>query len=547
VRTGDRAWLRVAVLFSALTIVATWPQVLRPGGVPDHQDSWLNLWRLSWIAHQLPRDPIHLFDANIHFPERTTLAYSDATLLQGLVAAPLLWLGIPAPYVYNALILGSFVFAGVGAWALVGQLTGSIRAGIVAGVIFAFTPYRFDHYMHLELLWTGWMPLTLLAVHRAVKRGTVGSGILVGLLFAAQGLSCIYYAVLFGTVLAALSAVLAASMSRRQLAHAAISLGCGAFVAATLLAPYLMPYRRARTTVGERSAGEALLFSAGPTHYIAATPGNLLYGSVAERVGRHEKRLFPGLIAIVLVGIGLWPPLCRRRIAYLIALLLAIDLSFGPRGLSYDLFREYLLPYKGIRAIARAGGIALLMVAVLAGFGWARVERVTRLRERVRTVVAFTLVIAAMMLEYATMPLKLVPAPRRPKPVYQWLAAQTDGEAILELPVPDIYNAPFMDPEFMYQSTFHWHPLVNGYSGNVPDSYVDVMRRMRTFPSDAEIERLRAAGVRYIIVHERYYGPSRYRQVTEALAARSDVTKRESFGHAGEEVTVYSLIARVHE
>jgi hypothetical protein len=144
-------------------------------------------------------------------------------------------------------------------------------------------------------------------------------------------------------------------------------------------------------------------------------------------------------------------------------------------------------------------------------------------------------------------PLKLIPAPQRPEPVYQWLAAQADREAVLELPVPDVYNFPFMDPLFMYQSTFHWHPLVNGYSGNVPASYLDLQERMLTFPSDAGIERLRAAGVRYVIVHERYYGPSRYRQVTDALAARSDVMKRESFGGPGEEVTVYSLTAAVHE
>jgi hypothetical protein len=445
------------------------------------------------------------------------------------------------------LVLGSFLFAAMAAWALVRRLTGSTRAGIIAGLIFAFTPYRFDHYMHLELLWSGWMPLTLIAVHRLFERGTAGSGIVVGLLLAAQGFSCIYYAVLFGTVLAAFCAVLAVSVSRARLARVSISLGCGALVAVTILAPYLMPYRHARTTVGERSAGEALLYSAGPTHYLAATPGNLLYGSVSERLGRHEKRLFPGLVAIALAGVGLWPPLCRRRVAYLVALVLAIDLSFGPRGLFYDLLREYLLPFKGVRAIARAGGIALLMVGVLAGFGWARLENVSRVRERARTAAVFGIVVAAIMLEYATMPLKLLPAPTRPEPVYQWLAAQADGGAVLELPVPDVYTAPLLDPQFMYQSTFHWHPLVNGYSGNVPASYLDVMHRMQTFPADAEIERLRATGVRYVIVHERYYGPSRYRQVTDALAARSDVMKRESFGQAGQEVTVYSLTASVHE
>jgi hypothetical protein len=72
-----------------LTAALTWPQVLQPTAVLEHRDSWFNLWRLAWIAHQLPRDPAHLFDANIFFPERNTLAYSDPVILQGLLGAPL--------------------------------------------------------------------------------------------------------------------------------------------------------------------------------------------------------------------------------------------------------------------------------------------------------------------------------------------------------------------------------------------------------------------------------------------------------------------------
>ena len=43
--------------------------------------------------HQLPRDPLHLFDANIFHPERNTLAFSEHMLPQALMGAPLLWLG----------------------------------------------------------------------------------------------------------------------------------------------------------------------------------------------------------------------------------------------------------------------------------------------------------------------------------------------------------------------------------------------------------------------------------------------------------------------
>ena len=120
---GGRAWLPVTLLFLLLTILATWPQALQPAGIPAHRDAWLNMWRVAWIAHQLPRSPSDLFDGNIYHPARGTLAYSDATLLQGALAAPFLWLGVATPYVHTLLILGSFVFAGLSAWLLVRHLT----------------------------------------------------------------------------------------------------------------------------------------------------------------------------------------------------------------------------------------------------------------------------------------------------------------------------------------------------------------------------------------------------------------------------------------
>jgi hypothetical protein len=531
---------------SALTIVATWPQILHPAGVPDHRDAWFNMWRLAWVAHQLPRDPLHLFDANIHHPERGTLAYSDATVVQGLLASPLLWAGIPTPYVHTALVLFSFVFAGVGAWALVRRLTDSSLAGLLSGIVFAFAPYRFDHYMHLELLWTGWMPLTLLALHKSIERGSLGRGAAAGVFFAAQVMSCIYYGVFFATVLVAFTLVSIAGRPLRQVRAATIALGPGFLLSGVLLVAYLMPYQAARETVGERTEGEVLIYSAGPKHYLASTPDNLTYGRFADQFGRPEKRLFAGLIALLLAAVAVWPPFTRTRIAYLVALLLAIDLSFGPNGASYDWLREYVFPYRGLRAPARAGGIALLMIAVLAGFGWARLER----RPRFARLTAWPLAavpLAAVAFEYLAIPRSLIAAPTHPEPVYAWLAIRHDNGAVIELPMPDQHALPGTDAEFTYQSTFHWHPIVNGYSGNVPDSYVNVLREMRNFPSDSGIGLLRRLGVRYLVVHERSYGSERYREVIAALDKRSDVTKQQSFGGSGEEVTVYSPTDAVHD
>ena len=63
------------VLFAGLTAVMTYPQVFHMmDGVHDDGDPLMVTWVLAWVAHQLPRAPAHLFDANIFYPERNTLA-----------------------------------------------------------------------------------------------------------------------------------------------------------------------------------------------------------------------------------------------------------------------------------------------------------------------------------------------------------------------------------------------------------------------------------------------------------------------------------------
>ena len=79
--------LGVTAVYLALTVVATYPQVRQlASGIRDDIDVYFSVWRLAWIAHQLPGHPFQLFDANIFYPERHTLAYSDALVGPGVVA-----------------------------------------------------------------------------------------------------------------------------------------------------------------------------------------------------------------------------------------------------------------------------------------------------------------------------------------------------------------------------------------------------------------------------------------------------------------------------
>src|SRR5215210_1668229 len=96
-------------LFLLLAIVHSWPLATDPAHLSrnDTADTVHHEWILAWDAHQLVRDPLHLFDTNTFYPERRTLAYSDHLIVQALMAAPFLWAGASPVLAYNVvLILG---------------------------------------------------------------------------------------------------------------------------------------------------------------------------------------------------------------------------------------------------------------------------------------------------------------------------------------------------------------------------------------------------------------------------------------------------------
>jgi hypothetical protein len=531
---------RALLFFAFLTAVLTWPQVLHPFSVPDNVDSYFSLWRLAWIAHQLPLDPMRLFDGNIFYPARDALAYSDAILLQGAIAAPLVWLGIPVVLVYNLLLAASFVLCALGIFLLVRDLSGRSDAALLSGIVFAFATTRFDHYFHLELLWAQWMPLALWALHRTIRTGRLRDGLLAGVFIAALGFSCVYYTVFFATALVVVAPVLLTACPRDRRWRATLVLAAGVLLAAVALIPYMLAYRAARGEVGERDAGLAVLYGAGPKHYIAVTPGNLVYGRFTAPLGRHEKRLFPGAIALVLAGFALWRRFDRTRLVYLLLAAVAAEITFGYRALLFMWLRDHVMLYRGLRVPARAGHLVLLAVAVLAGLGAARLAAWLQQRRQAWRGPVIACLGGLMVCEYLMAPLPLIAVETSAPPAYAWLRQQPAG-VVVELPLAPPVGGPSYDAQFQYLSTFHWHPIVNGYSGAEPAWYHDFLRQAQDFPSDTSLAALRNAGARYLVLHERLYGRERYEAATRALDQRQDLLKYGPFVDGAFAIRVYDV------
>jgi hypothetical protein len=533
--------LLVVGVFAGLTAVMTYPQVSRlTTAVADHEDPLLSIWRLSWIAHQLPRDPTHLFDGNIFHPERRTLAFTDAVLLPGIAVAPLHWLGVPNILVYNLVLLTAFVFSAAAMYLLVRTLTGSSGAAWLAGIVFAFVPYRFAHYEHLELQLAYWMPLGLWAMHRTLETGRWKYGVLTGALVAAQALSSLYYGIFFGLYLALVTGVLLVTQpsGRRQAPLRALL--AGAVLAAAVSLPYTIPYFANRSVVGERPASEVLRYSALPQDYLATPGQNLVYGWTASQFGGPERQLFPGLLVLLLTIIAASPPVRRSVVAYAVGLVFAFDASLGMNGYFYGWAYHNLPGFQGLRAPARFGILVALSLAVLGGYGAARLLAWVPSERRRRLVV--TTLGLLLLLEYGTA-VRLFTVPEPPA-VYAWLRREPTS-VVVELPLPRSDNLGMIhDGLYMYFSTTHWHRLVNGYSGFYPPSFMRLLEVMRRFPDDASIDALRDLGVDYAIVHGRYYTPEQYADIITALETRADVTGIGRFPAHGGESRVYRVLAR---
>jgi hypothetical protein len=116
--------------FALLAIAHTWPLARNPAHLSrnDNADTLLNTWVIAWVAHQLPREPLHLFDAPIFYPQRLTLGYTEAMIVQGVMAAPILAAGGSPVLAYNLVLIAGMALTGWAFCLLVWRWTGSWAA-----------------------------------------------------------------------------------------------------------------------------------------------------------------------------------------------------------------------------------------------------------------------------------------------------------------------------------------------------------------------------------------------------------------------------------
>jgi hypothetical protein len=133
----------------------------------------------------------------------------------------------------------------------------------------------------------------------------------------------------------------------------------------------------------------------------------------------------------------------------------------------------------------------------------------------VRRTVVTAVVLALAMLELPAGRLTLAAAPA-PGPAYRQLALLPWGP-VAEFP---FFNAPterHRQTEYMLMSTYHWKPLINGYSDFIPADFSRDADALATFPDRSAWTALRARLVRYVVVHWDDYTPAQQSQIESTL------------------------------
>ena len=501
----------------ALTAVLTYPlafQFDRIGRVNTDDGRW-SIWVVSWVAHALTTDPAGVYQANIFYPQRNALAFSEANLVEGAIAAPV-WAATKNPYAtHNFAAFVSFVIAFVGAYYLARYLTGSRGGAIVAAVLYAFSPFTFARTAHIQLLYTGGLPFCLLAFHRLADRPTASRAVALGVALWLQALACAYYGIFAGLMIGLATLVVAATRRRWRDRDYWIRIALAAFVSIALTVPFFLPYLSVQKDAGfARTLDDARMYSADVGAWLASA-------AWAHRwwlpwIEPFNEVLFPGVVALGLGIAGLalaWRQAASRELALIYGLtaLLSVWLSFGPDAGLYTLFYRTIPIFTFLRAPGRIGIVVVLCLAVFAAValkGW-----LAGRRNHAAWTAAIALLAAAELLQ---VPLTAFRPVEPFADAYRTLAVQPPG-AVAEFPYFYLRSDFPRHAYYMLNSATHWMPLVNGYSDHIPQEFRDQVRPLSSFPTRESFQILGKVGARYAMFHLNLYDSRSRQRLIERL------------------------------
>ncbi len=510
---GTAAWVILWIFLLFL------PLSLRPASsLPDDGDALQATWMTGWVAHQLPRKPLDLFDANVFYPHPLGLAYSEHFIPQGIVIGLLQGLGCNLTLAYNllaALTLLAIVLA-VRWWAI--EMGASDWGASVAGIACALSTFCLEEVARLHILSMQWIPLGLVFLWRYFRKGSMWAAVGFAICFVLQGLTSHYYLISLPLFLGPLAVGLVYFFPERRSWRDVLRLVLPLAVACLVFIPIELNYLKIFSQYRFR---QLLPLGMDLARYVVPPPNSLVYGwfrTAAEGL-QGSNQHFVGYLPLILAITGIVAVVRRNPdrnrslllwmggLGVVFALLSAgKETWFGGMRLGPGLYRllyDHVPFFSYARVPERLSVYFMLVFALFVGMGASALIR------RVNTAGKRYLVLGCLFvllpLEHARVPNRpypMIPTPEQTPEVYHWLASRPGDFPVVEFPVyPRMYLRFYGYDN--YFSTFHWKRIPFGRPSFYPPALEYLLWSLSDFPSRDATRLLQSMGVRLIVYHPR--------------------------------------------
>jgi hypothetical protein len=558
-----RNWIGTTLMLLA-TIVFFWPMVIRLDSYSPGGDAMFNAWILQRNQNCVMRDncPNYL-DANIYYPNKDTMLYSEEQFSPGLLTMPLRLVTDNPLTIYNLYTIACFFFTAWFMYLLAKRLSkGNEYVSVLAGLIFAFAPFKMAAVFHMQNLSILFLPLAVLFVlkffdarHRRYLVGLLTSLVL---LFYASWYQMVFALAVFALIIIGVWVFRLAD--RRAIIPVAVTVGLAALITMPLALQYV---RFSKDTGATFPLSEQLLYQSSLSDYVRPHDGTILgkffYKAMPEGAHRnawnldsysyHGLVLYAIAIAMIIIAFRRRKTTVRedKRIYAWVAILAAIGLlgfilSLGPLlkvngtyeyfslpggghvtiPMPYLLIDKFLPQLAFIRAVGRWSVLTLFALCCLLALLPYFLEKVNWTRTRKRLI--YVLVGVAAIVE-------LAPA---------GMVAMADFKYSYNLAVPGVYKyikehkevdniviihgdsgypgekIPVARAEWVLWAGYHNKNIFNGYSGYEPKNYLSDYIEFKDL-DQGDIKKMQRYGLRYVVI-DKQLSATRWNLVTRSRA-----------------------------
>ncbi len=329
-----------------------WTHAVIGGG-----DAWQNLWNLHHVDRVLRTGGSLWQTDRLWAPEGCSL-YAHTLSLTNSLPGALLARATGFFAAYNALVVLAFTLAFASLYRLARRLGAGPLSAAAGAAVFAFAPPHFARALgHLNLLGTGWIPLSLEALFVASRSAGAkrwGAAVLAGAALAALAFTD-WYLALLGALAAACFAVLEiVRAGRGQRAVRAAAFGLAAALSLAACFPAVRSLARAASS--GTGGHEPKWCSTALTSLVVPSRIQLASALTPALTERNHQNLaegagYLGLVPLLALLVILRD---RRRRDIDFALLaggIALVLSLGPQPRVFDRLLDVPLPWAGLARI----------------------------------------------------------------------------------------------------------------------------------------------------------------------------------------------------